>query len=146
MNEIKLHPAMCIHLPTLTKRLENRSDLRGYKVSLWDADNVLFCVLGSGYTRTRYVIVHWDVHISGVQFYVCMLYTFNFIHKKMKDEDSHFQPRQNNKNDIYLPISNNNKNKQNIETKVLKILHIRKWRSVIDQMTWCMQKKKKNFS
>lgn len=57
---------------------------RGYKTSFWDRANDLFCILGRGYTRIQFVTVHENVHISGVQFSVYILYVFNFTHKKWK--------------------------------------------------------------
>ena len=67
-----------VHTSANTDR--KKSDLR-YKVPL-GCRGILFCVLASGYIGIHYVTVHWDVPVSGVQFYTCMLCTFNFTHTK----------------------------------------------------------------
>lgn len=114
---------------------------RGYKTSFWDRANDLFCILGRGYTRIQFVTVHENVHISGVQFSVYILYVFNFTHKKWKKKKKRMKTSTFDQDRVpRIKYTLPPQTTKVLKTKVLKKIkvirnesHIRKWRSLITE-------------
>lgn len=90
---------------------------RGYKMGFCDTANDLFCLPGRGCTRIQFVTGSLRCTHQWCTISVCMLYIFNFTHKKWKKMKTSTFDQDSYKNQIYPSTSNNNKHKQNTWNK-----------------------------